>query len=154
MIDSEVKLTWNQGQRLKRRLQADGPHGLFNGNTALPPAKGTADVRKEQGLDLATTYAQFNFSHLAGILAEEHAIFLSDETLRRWLRPLGRGRSLQPDRFPWQRLGDWNEQPARGWVEGAWMFKRNGTYYLTYAAAGTATEDSTATASAKSVGMK
>jgi hypothetical protein len=45
--------------------------------------------------------------------------------------------AFEPDRFPWQRLGDWNEQPARGWVEGAWMFKRNGTYYLTYAAAGT-----------------
>ncbi len=45
--------------------------------------------------------------------------------------------AFEPDRFPWQRLGDWNEQPARGWVEGAWMLKRNGTYYLTYAAAGT-----------------
>ena len=45
--------------------------------------------------------------------------------------------AFEPDKFPWQRLGDWNEQPARGWVEGAWMFKRNGTYYLTYAAAGT-----------------
>jgi xylan 1,4-beta-xylosidase len=45
--------------------------------------------------------------------------------------------AFEPARFPWQRLGDWNEQPARGWVEGAWMFKRNGTYYLTYAAAGT-----------------
>ncbi|MEO2091311.1 MAG: endo-1,4-beta-xylanase, partial [Gemmataceae bacterium] len=33
--------------------------------------------------------------------------------------------------------GDWNEQPARGWVEGAWMLKRDGKYYLTYAAAGT-----------------
>jgi xylan 1,4-beta-xylosidase len=45
--------------------------------------------------------------------------------------------AFEPDKFPWQRLGDWNEQPARGWVEGAWMLKRNGTYYLTYAAAGT-----------------
>jgi hypothetical protein len=45
--------------------------------------------------------------------------------------------AFEPDKSPWQRLGDWNEQPARGWVEGAWMLKRNGTYYLTYAAAGT-----------------
>lgn len=45
--------------------------------------------------------------------------------------------AFEPDRFPWQRLGDWNEQPARGWVEGAWMYKRGGTYYLTYSAAGT-----------------
>jgi xylan 1,4-beta-xylosidase len=44
---------------------------------------------------------------------------------------------FEPDRFPWQRVGDFNENPATGWIEGAWMFKRNGTYYLTYAAAGT-----------------
>ena len=45
--------------------------------------------------------------------------------------------AFEPDKFPWQRMSDWNEQPARGWVEGAWMFKRNGKYYLTYSAAGT-----------------
>ena len=45
--------------------------------------------------------------------------------------------AFEPDRFPWQRLGDWNEQPARGWVEGAWMLKRDGKYYLTYGAGGT-----------------
>jgi xylan 1,4-beta-xylosidase len=45
--------------------------------------------------------------------------------------------AFEPNKQPWQRLGDWNEQPARGWVEGAWMFKRGGKYYLTYAAAGT-----------------
>jgi hypothetical protein len=48
---------------------------------------------KQQVLDLATTtYAQFNFCHLADILYEDHGILLSDETLRRWLRPLGHGR--------------------------------------------------------------
>ena len=45
--------------------------------------------------------------------------------------------AFEPDKFPWQRLGDWNEQPARGWIEGAWMFKRDEKYYLTYSAAGT-----------------
>lgn len=45
--------------------------------------------------------------------------------------------AFEPDKQPWQRLGDWNEQPARGWVEGAWMFKRGDKYYLTYSAAGT-----------------
>ncbi|HSQ57639.1 MAG TPA: family 43 glycosylhydrolase, partial [Gemmata sp.] len=45
--------------------------------------------------------------------------------------------AFEPEKQPWQRLGDWNEQPARGWVEGAWMLKRKGKYYLTYAAAGT-----------------
>jgi xylan 1,4-beta-xylosidase len=45
--------------------------------------------------------------------------------------------AFEPEKQPWQRLGDWNEQPARGWVEGAWMLKRNGKYYLTYGAGGT-----------------
>jgi|GEM_PF-134860 len=45
--------------------------------------------------------------------------------------------AFDPVKSPWHRLGDWNEQPARGWVEGAWMFKRDGKYYLTYAAGGT-----------------
>jgi xylan 1,4-beta-xylosidase len=44
---------------------------------------------------------------------------------------------FEPEKFPFQRLGDWNENPERGWIEGSWMLKRNGTYYLTYSAAGT-----------------
>ncbi len=45
--------------------------------------------------------------------------------------------AFQPDIFPWQRVGDWNENINNGWIEGSWMLKRNGTYYLTYCAAGT-----------------
>ncbi len=45
--------------------------------------------------------------------------------------------SFDPERYPWQRLGDWNEDFTAGWLEGAWMLKRSGTYYLTYCAAGT-----------------
>ena len=37
----------------------------------------------------------------------------------------------------WERLGDWNEDPTQSWVEGPWMLKHNGTYYLTYCAPGT-----------------
>ena len=44
---------------------------------------------------------------------------------------------FEPERFPWQRTGDWNEDANQGWVEGSWMLKRNGTYYLTYSAGGT-----------------
>jgi hypothetical protein len=44
---------------------------------------------------------------------------------------------FEPARFPWQRTGDWNEDPNQGWIEGSWMLKRNGTYYLTYSAGGT-----------------
>ncbi|MBQ8162908.1 MAG: family 43 glycosylhydrolase [Clostridia bacterium] len=37
----------------------------------------------------------------------------------------------------WERLGEWNHDPTYSWTEGAWMYKRNGTYYLTYSAPGT-----------------
>jgi hypothetical protein len=87
-------LSPRQVLRLKRRLQDDGPRGLVHGNTARAPANKTPDQLRRQVLDLATTtYAQCNFSHLADLLAEDHHIVLSDETLRRWLRPLGHGRA-------------------------------------------------------------
>jgi transposase len=89
-------LSPRQVQRLKARLQADGPQALVHGNTARPPANKTPAKLKQQVLDLATTtYAQFNFCHLADILHDEHGLLLSDETLRRWLRPLGHGRPLR-----------------------------------------------------------
>lgn len=37
----------------------------------------------------------------------------------------------------WERMGEWNEDPTYSWIEGAWMYKYNGTYYLTYSAPGT-----------------
>jgi Beta-xylosidase len=37
----------------------------------------------------------------------------------------------------WERYGDWNEDPGKSYVEGPWMLKHNGVYYLTYAAPGT-----------------
>jgi transposase len=86
-------LSHRQVLRLKRRAQADGATGLVHRNTGRPPANATPPDLKQQVIALATTtYAHFNFSHLADVLAEEHAIFLSDETLRRWLRPRGHGR--------------------------------------------------------------
>ncbi|MBN2318486.1 MAG: family 43 glycosylhydrolase [Acidobacteria bacterium] len=37
----------------------------------------------------------------------------------------------------WERYGDMNEYPDVSWIEGPWMMKRNGTYYLQYNASGT-----------------
>lgn len=44
---------------------------------------------------------------------------------------------FQPATQPWEAVGEWNQDPSRGWMEGSWLLKRNGTYYLTYSAAGT-----------------
>ena len=45
--------------------------------------------------------------------------------------------SFKPDAHPWERVGEWNQNLNTGWLEGSWMLKRGGTYYLTYSAAGT-----------------
>lgn len=40
-------------------------------------------------------------------------------------------------RNAWERGGEHNENWRDGCLEGSWMYKRNGVYYLTYSAAGT-----------------
>lgn len=42
-----------------------------------------------------------------------------------------------PDTYRWERLGSNNQNPHLGWMEGAWMLKHDGKYYLTYSAGGT-----------------
>ena len=42
-----------------------------------------------------------------------------------------------PDTYEWERLGTNNQNPHLGWMEGAWMLKQGGKYYLTYSAGGT-----------------
>jgi len=39
--------------------------------------------------------------------------------------------------FGWERSGDYNDKPAAPWMEGSWMNKINGKYYLQYACPGT-----------------
>jgi xylan 1,4-beta-xylosidase len=55
-------------------------------------------------------------------------------------RPLGQARKLipfSPETQSWERVGEYNQQQNAGWVEGSWMVKRDGRYYLTFSAAGT-----------------
>jgi hypothetical protein len=44
---------------------------------------------------------------------------------------------FRPDTYAWERLGGNNQNPNLGWMEGAWMIKHGGKYYLTYSAGGT-----------------
>lgn len=39
--------------------------------------------------------------------------------------------------YGWERAGDYNEKPANPWIEGAWVTKYGGKYYLQYAGPGT-----------------
>ena len=56
------------------------------------------------------------------------------------LNPIGSAIDLfggDPGRHGWEARGDHNELDAPPWVEGAWMTKHDGKYYLQYAAPGT-----------------
>ncbi len=44
---------------------------------------------------------------------------------------------FRPDTYAFERVGSANQNPNTGWMEGAWMIKENGRYYLTYSAGGT-----------------
>jgi hypothetical protein len=39
--------------------------------------------------------------------------------------------------YGWERAGDYNNKEARPWIEGSWVTKFNGKYYLQYAGPGT-----------------
>lgn len=55
-------------------------------------------------------------------------------------RVIGTPRELipfRPDLFPWESVGSNNQNPRTGWMEGSWMLKQRGRYYLTYSAGGT-----------------
>jgi hypothetical protein len=44
---------------------------------------------------------------------------------------------LDPLKHGWERFGENNSDTTKGYIEGAWMTKYNGKYYLQYAAPGT-----------------
>jgi len=59
---------------------------------------------------------------------------------RKTLNPIGKSVSLFNSNkkiYGWERKGDYNEQPENPWIEGSWMTKHNGKYYLQYAGPGT-----------------
>lgn len=91
-----LHLSVRQVQRIKRKLEAHGPAAARHGNSGRTPHNKLPDDRRREILHLArTVYADYNFSHLADALDQEHRIRVSDETLRRLLRPLGHGRPVR-----------------------------------------------------------
>lgn len=45
--------------------------------------------------------------------------------------------NLQPDKHGWERFGQDHKSDLKPYIEGPWMMKHNGTYYLEYGAPGT-----------------
>jgi len=111
-----LRLSVRQVQRIKRRIEQQGAKGVIHGNTGREPPNKTPQPVRDRVLKLAEKeYADYNFSHLADTLAEEHNIVLSDETLRLWLRPQGHGR-------PVRRRGKHRRRRKRKAREGQMLF--------------------------------
>ena len=89
-------LSVRQVQRLKGKVRRAGPAGVRHGNAGKEPANKLPAALRQKILHLAaTTYADYNFSHLADALPEDQGIVISDETLRRLLRPVGHGGKIR-----------------------------------------------------------
>lgn len=56
------------------------------------------------------------------------------------LNPIGKPIELfnsDKENYGWERSGDYNDKEANPWIEGSWMTKHDGKYYLQYAGPGT-----------------
>ncbi|MDO6802343.1 family 43 glycosylhydrolase [Wenyingzhuangia sp. 1_MG-2023] len=65
-----------------------------------------------------------------------YAVELNTKTLNPITKPVALFNSNKED-YGWERFGNYNEQPQRPWIEGAWMNKYKNKYYLQYAGPGT-----------------
>ena len=66
-----------------------------------------------------------------------HAVELD---LHNNLQPIGKEVNTiyaNKEKYGWERTGDYNDGAAAPWMEGSWMNKYNGKYYLQYACPGT-----------------
>jgi len=65
-----------------------------------------------------------------------YAVELDTKTLN----PIGNPVSVLNSKrniYGWERKGDYNDKGENPWIEGSWMTKHNGKYYLQYAGPGT-----------------
>jgi xylan 1,4-beta-xylosidase len=65
-----------------------------------------------------------------------YAVELDTKTLNPIGKPVVTFNSKK-DVYGWERRGDYNTVSGNPWIEGSWMTKRNGKYYLQYSTPGT-----------------
>ena len=135
-----------------RYLMTSHSHGLYEADSPLGPFRSLGDFILPDGkpfrpLDPALFVDDDGRLYLYGV-------HLGKET-RKYVIPTGTfGVELDPDdpkrflseprllfafdgRNRWERFGENRQDTLSGWIEGQWMLKRNGRYYLIYASSGT-----------------
>jgi xylan 1,4-beta-xylosidase len=100
--------------------------GVSNGR----PWTGAFDV--DIFIDEDTPYLYYPGRSTDGI----YVVPLDPKDLTRFRAAPKRVISFNPSHV-WERWGEANEYSHVAWIEGPWMFKANGTYYLEYSGSGT-----------------
>ena len=118
--------------------KADNPLGPY---TSLGNWKNTPDVAGGWNgafdMDIYvdddnTPYLYYAGRGVSGIFV----VKLDPEDLTRFAGPVKHLIGFNSDHV-WERYGEQNEYPDVSWVEGSWLQKYNGKYYLEYSASGT-----------------
>ena len=119
-------------------FRADNPLGPF---TSIGPWKNTPDAaggwRGPFDMDIYIDddnkpYLYHPGRGIDGI----YVVPLDPNDLTKFAGPVRRLFAFNKDHI-WERYGEMNEYTEVAWIEGPWMQKHNGTYYLQYSASGT-----------------
>jgi len=119
-------------------FKADNPLGPY---TSLGPWKNTPDVAGgwNGAFDMEIfidddnkPYLYYSGRGVSGI----YAVQLDPADLTRFAGPVKHLIGFNSNNI-WERYGEMNEYPDVAWIEGPWMYKYKGTYYLEYSASGT-----------------
>jgi xylan 1,4-beta-xylosidase len=98
-------------------------------NAAFPIGMTDPDLFVDDNGHLFLYYGCSNINPIYGV-----------ELDARTLDPIGKPVALfnsKKEIYGWERKGDYNNEGENPWIEGAWMTKRNGRYYLQYSGPGT-----------------
>ena len=98
---------------------------------AVPPGPWDPDIFHDPDTDRWYMYwGSSNYYPLFGIELDKSRRLLYVDTPVAFI-------SLHPERHGWERFGRDHREPREPFIEGAWMTKHAGRYYLQYAAPGT-----------------
>ncbi len=98
---------------------------------AIPPGPWDPDIFHDPDTDRWYLYwGSSNYYPVYGVSLDKSRRLATGDSVRALF-------ALDPDRHGWERFGENHTDPRAPFVEGSWMTKHGGRYYLQYAAPGT-----------------